>query len=1577
MGPVRVLAFGNRISGPSWAREIAKTGLAAQADNTGALAAGRVEIDLSYARSADFLVLGRLIMLIRGLTAGGTEVVLRGPTQDLLAAEQDYLGDNDELADGGKETAERQISQHQRQRINCRLFIEQSGFEAALRTGPFQEHPVEFGRGGSGGAQPENDNEAALAVDQLDKPRTPLRRRGIIPYRWLDLSNSSATPADVTDQLLRSIAGLGLTPDDAEAVAQGILAELIENVREHAYPDSPVSAWVLIGGELTQHQSYATRLRDFDLDLQNLVSWAAKEPSPLLRLFVGDSGVGISGNILDAFNRHASETADNREADGLWKATRIVKSFHGSLLVTSGSATAGHIHEPFRDNPNVEISLPAWLPGTTVESTIPTASDRAAPARSPGPGTARLACVTVTLYSKLGLDFSDKSAIQHQLDQLPSRGHGGLAVLFELLAGAGPAAESDIESAISSVLEIVSESESPRAVALVFPGVSTRLLKLAIESINGRQASGPASGQPAPYRPALVVSAENAHYWVGGTRVIRDLLRVLSQSAAIRLRLQDVAGSLHAGRDVALGLQIRGQPQLLHFDGEVVSLKLRPRDALDALTDEFRGKVSDAMLAAKVPGVEKGYYLTTSLRETTRWINSRDLLRHLRLDQVAGLLLANAVANGSRPVARSANPSVICVGSVDERTAFILSLALNGTSFTLDSFPAQSSAGKPVTANPERPVILCTDVISRGALVRKTVRDLWDKGFTQVSVATLIDGRDLTYADGSRDFLSVRGRDVPLASLAFVSLDPDRDGLAVTGQEPQPIDPVTGMPLPSEYPKAEPVGEQSLYLEAIMNSGAARLGHIHRTGQRHFSAYISPSTLFDYEPWKQNVFKLIISYVKQDNDGIGSPGETHTTVVIYPSEVKDDFARVVHSLTDAIDKAGIKCLAPVVVPRSLTDGEWAFPRTVQLPEGATHIVAIDSTSKTGRTLRELIRLAAAPGIKFISCFGLILGMNDLAAMSLEQVRQVATYSMENLPTAERQVVPIGVRYLVRTAVSGEDAEKCPICRLQRAYASLPAALPRSMADYRLRLVELLGLRSKDSVFGELATDLFGVHLSQRDCIGFLDWRSKLEEARFSTEERNEVFKGIRRLAQGLTNREASERTYRRRDALIRLIAAEHSRLDEAPMWFTSVRASLAQIVRSLLKAPSSRASDPMLRVQALVVLARADRHLFCAEYADIVRMCRDHETVLTHALLEALVLLTKSTGHADWGSTLTEQISELLDEVENEPPGPSVWAYRPAEELTYLAAFGDRGRPQPPLSRQQAWAELRKFCDSVKRHKYDQALWRLERRLERSSADIPASSRANVVKDWQLCSAAIEESILPNLAVLREILGSGKVIERRLPSGNARQLWRNVVDGGGPEELNQTTVAVGRVFLGSEPATVTQEERNALQGVVERWGDFFFRSPPSSANPAGTSILTEMADQCPTDLIGALHEVFGGSTWDLSLEGIREGETVLVFCASATLLDAITHVQINAEATHREEGQNPRFQIGVSACGPDEVIIELLNSGSSRVGGGGGHGLRNIAESLALFGGRLEPIADLPPGVTYGVRLILERWRWS
>ena len=123
------LVFGNRLSATSWAQKLRE--LTTYADQRDVLDLD-LEIDLSTARSADFLILGRLLVLVLALALKGARVSIRMPNSEMLEAEQAYLTQYESLDRPRKAASIRQIAQHRRQRSNCRLFMAQSGFEAAL-----------------------------------------------------------------------------------------------------------------------------------------------------------------------------------------------------------------------------------------------------------------------------------------------------------------------------------------------------------------------------------------------------------------------------------------------------------------------------------------------------------------------------------------------------------------------------------------------------------------------------------------------------------------------------------------------------------------------------------------------------------------------------------------------------------------------------------------------------------------------------------------------------------------------------------------------------------------------------------------------------------------------------------------------------------------------------------------------------------------------------------------------------------------------------------------------------------------------------------------------------------------------------------------------------------------------------------------------------------------------------------------------------------------------------------------------------------------------------------------------------
>src|SRR5262245_43551483 len=85
------ITFGNRLSAQSW--EVALGDFASPSQRIiGSTSSGdTLEFDLSEVGFADFIILGRLLILIDGLVAKGRKVIVKLPTSEPLRREAVYL----------------------------------------------------------------------------------------------------------------------------------------------------------------------------------------------------------------------------------------------------------------------------------------------------------------------------------------------------------------------------------------------------------------------------------------------------------------------------------------------------------------------------------------------------------------------------------------------------------------------------------------------------------------------------------------------------------------------------------------------------------------------------------------------------------------------------------------------------------------------------------------------------------------------------------------------------------------------------------------------------------------------------------------------------------------------------------------------------------------------------------------------------------------------------------------------------------------------------------------------------------------------------------------------------------------------------------------------------------------------------------------------------------------------------------------------------------------------------------------------------------------------------------------------
>lgn len=1255
-----------------------------------------IRIDLSKAVFADFAILGRILILAVALANRGIDLLVRMPDDKISPDEQKMLiASEREIARNARFGL---IARLCRQRENCRLFLHQSGFSDALRTGPLTGK-VRFDEDDEGLPLGEgNATPGTFDPSFQERYHPPQRLRRVVPYRWLEAKNGGQdSQLPDLSGIEQSLDKMGLTSYDATAITQGILREAIENVAYHS--GATGSAYALLGAILVQPATYKPRLQDFDGYLETFTKWASGVDSPLLRLIVGDAGRGIQPAIdsarppdamaveqaiIAALDYHPPSPDSTTGPHGLWKVKEMVRSFQGSVVTISGPAIAGYVFEPNEHEVRSSPSSPYWLPGTIVEFNLLAGAERepepvaggGSPPEASSPRDIR--CVSALLRSGMGLDPDDITEIADTLLESDEDPRAGVVISVEMRPGDASPTDGDIQQAIHQIHNRAKYAITDAMIAVVFTGVSWRLLELAVIDLNLQLGIEERSDGTSLVTSMLIMTADGRHYWVGGSPNFRKVFQQLSHNGS-PLRLTAVSkllGPAEARQLVEAGQSLR---RILTVESGIVRLRFQPHHAISALTDHYRHHLAIVATEQRSYGKDGEVFVAPSLREVDRWIDIRGALHTAKCTRIAGFLMAAgaqaliAAPSGSIPEIR-----VVRVGSLEEELAstFVLSLTGNEREVSFEELETLQNV------RPDAPrgvVVLCTGIVSNGAAIRRTIRELWHLGFPDVAVAAIIDARDLTrmidHIFEDADNLVVYGKKVPFFSLATVSVTTK----AETDGRPNDrifIDPLICQPVPVNYPRAKNFMLQTHYKDAIRRSDACRLGHIRRSGRRHYPAYIDTAKLFADADWSRQVIAAVMKRIEHDHSDarLGQTDEKSPVCIIYPGEPNEDLAYVAQRLLGAmragtISKQRMASLDPIPVPRAIANGEWCFPRAIQLPKNARHIVAIDSLSKTGTTLRHLIRLAAQPQVKFISAFSLVNGMTDLEALALQEIASVRARSLDDNGKRSETIVPVNVRYLVRTAAGSTDDASCAQCALRASYASLPP-MPELLERHRDWLLRMLGTRSRESVYADTLSDLFGMAVKQDDCIEYLVWRSFLAEATVDTESRLKVVDKISELAECRSD-DLDDDQLRRRDALVRVLAAELDRLPAAPLFFTSVRAKVMKILWSLVEAPRTYAMDQALRVQAVVVLSRGDVQGFSAEYARLVRDSSDNELVLRQVLIEAVRLITRRSGLPDWSNTLANQISLLSQEVHMLPEsGGSSWA-RPelAEDLDYLAAL--------------------------------------------------------------------------------------------------------------------------------------------------------------------------------------------------------------------------------------------------------------------------------------------------------------------
>jgi hypothetical protein len=1487
-----VLPFETRLNAVSWA--------AAVSTLSAPLAPGdRVVIDLSEVDFADFVTLGHLLIFVRSAAAAGIACSIRLPDTATLAGE-----DPDDPA-----TALRTVRRHK-----CRLYLQQTRFLDALT--PFVEEAPE-----------QQDRPPSGTPAERVRPSGPERSHGnrrILPYRWVprvEVENILlvTVPTEI-EQILRE---LGVRPETAAAVTRGIVLELLDNAHRHSGAEE-----ILLGGVFVDAVKFWPSSGDFDPALGTFVDNLAASNGSLIRLVVADAGGGFAAGddpadlagLLDRRSAGGTEAA----ARGLWKVSRLVRAYRGALLISSGRLSTGRRYDGDSDAQVAGAAYP-MAGGTLIECAVPAeirdtaligAGELRTARRSAGGSVAGLACLAVPLYSPSGLGSRDQDRLRAALSE-SGVGSAGTVVAVTVPRNGDGVHDVELFRAVSQVSAIAAESAGG-PVALAFPNVNRPLMSLAMEFLNAEHDDRVARGEAVP-PPLLVIGPYKWHYWAGGEPARRRALGAWSSGNG------EVADVLNAAM-------------------------ILPQDAVTAMVRWIGREIEEAIGRLPEDGaaadVWHGKFLTPSLRLASRWYDLDSVLTRLDLHAVTGMALAAAVED-LLPDLGGVRPLIVRSSNAPRNTVTALARALTGRDDYADGFHDLTVDARP--GEPSAPVVLVIDTVSRPREMLRALADIVDRDLRPVAVAVVVDSRPESDRSPAPD-IDPRIAAVPLVSLAGVdvTVDPADERPAV------PIDHVLRRPETGARPMADQLIEQEVYVESLKRNAAARLGHIERPAGRHYTAYVDPTLLLRDAKWSTSVLGELAARIRSRHDQLRR--DDATVRVLYPEGAADDLTMAVSRLCTALAGVKLPLREPVAVPRAAPVANWQLPGSVSLPGTVDHVVILDSGASTGRTVQQLIGLAADEGASLITVVLLLNGLSDGDALNLQRIVTVrGTAGNES---------GLETIYVAKTSMSDLRSGHCSVCALRAQYASVTfyAPVPDTLARHRRWLLSVLRARTKNALFSALPADLFGAKVSQSECVDFLAWRLRLRDASTDTARRLQV-----------TERVMGARTDRSLgDALVRLLVAESHWLDSVSPWFPEFPSILVEIALARLVGRPALLIEQRLRVQAVILLAQVAPERFAERFADVLRTNRHETLVVDQVLLEALVLLSAARGPVPGEQRriirrLGLKLADLEDALRDRERSVGVASeFVTLPLVRYLLSHAKRPLRGPPEDAQEAWFRLRHEVSSAG-HDFANPLWMVQTGVELAARRQLRTNPDKIGERWVACANFLLQTVLPNATPLRDILLSKQVLAELSASDEAR--WEETLSADGPRAVFETTARienlVEKLKLGGDLAA-----EQAAQALADLGWWWRFVLNPKDA------LLSRAIASGPVEVVEVVRDFFNEPSDDFQdLRNVPDSQgELLVFCTERLINDVLEHIRFNAVVTHVRPGAEPRFLVTVESFEREKVAVTVRNTESVRGSTGTGKGLETLEHRLARFGGTIVE-AEVEQPWTYGVTVLVDRWR--
>jgi hypothetical protein len=1032
--------------------------------------------DLSRVEWVDIGALVQLTLLIESAVRNGIRVATALPLPRARKSESRFITETPELSEYvTKRIANRKLAYS---------FLQVMQFLSAVRLDhlpsdlerPLVLHDYD---------QSESETESIFSptsreVEQMPTPAyQEYLYKLVFPLKWTS-SISAPERHDLTDFLTRVLAEheRGLETLDASALTNVLVHELVENVATHAATVSSalIAAWAT-------PSSYQATLDDFLQEERPYLQWLSSQARPLVQVFVGDSGVGITEKLLAhyraarlkglqptrddaddrvntmfwAFDRWSSSKNSGmlRGTRGLYRVNRIVTKYQGLITVRAEDHLVGLDHGGAAyDAPVFDDSRPlARTPGTIFTLRIPAYRESIQPrlsvAQQPnieavvidlgelvsgGIAPQSLEALRILfagasapptcVVGLVGTALADKSSIERCLRQAADLRHPGAFVLAGLSGG-----QSFLETITNSVNEELKEEH--------------------------RHSESAATEHFQVWDPVLVLMPGNLPAWVGATETTRTVLNELVlrggrlTAGELRMLLPDEQARAEVLRT------FRNDPHLIRLGDDGVIQLLPTLAALSSRVQSFvAGKLGEHFEHNGGGVFHDGPYRTPSLATLEKWVDVGSIFRSTLSPNVCMFALAILIQKECSTYSHDVGSAIILTDAwsyapnvealrnhLHLRRKEVLSQEHTG------SVPPRLHMFEPFT-----PVLIYCDILASGETARQCLRQVLRDGAVPVVVACLFDFR--------RDCLPIKmwGIEVPVVALSHIPLT-----IAEPQEVPANVNPITRqieevISLTNEEDR--PISQSELASIVEVNN-ALHISHIGRPLGRHFTFYIDASRLIDH-PVISAAFDSVISEWIGHGFDYSAQTAAEQIEIWYP-EPEPKPSAPARRFAESIQRSRADVHSVHVFRREEAYGEWHFSEGPESTAQRPNILIVDWGALTGTTVTQMIRLAAGAGAKrVLACICLsqlplaeetfLTLLRSLSVQRWEEKRgqlllPMPSNTLEGSVDAKAAGVEVSVRFLSRYPITSYSPDQCPLCQqlLGRDQMAYPTDLLEAFA----------------------------------------------------------------------------------------------------------------------------------------------------------------------------------------------------------------------------------------------------------------------------------------------------------------------------------------------------------------------------------------------------------------------------------------------------------------------------------------------------------------------------------------------------